>query len=165
MSSRIECGKGRFPAIPQDVAFLFFLFFLLLACPQALIDLNLPIIMSGQAASYYNFNQGFEGQDQNHQNYQNTQQSYYQPFQEPKAPSYAQNAPLPQQSGYHFEDAFKIERPKYNDLWAGLLVSDPPRWSESTSKIDAGKVVNRCFPGIRCSIWAHHPFVCKVQRV
>jgi hypothetical protein len=106
--------------------------------------------MSGQAASYYN--EGFpQGQPQpNYGNYQqpnappapypqpnypqpnyqqpNYQQpTYQQPPPEPKpVPQYYQNVP---ESGYSFDQAFKIEKPKWNDLWAGLLVS----WAVSHS--------------------------------
>ncbi|KAJ5286381.1 hypothetical protein N7524_001687 [Penicillium chrysogenum] len=94
--------------------------------------------MSGQAASYYN--EGFpQGQPQpNYGNYQqpnappapypqpnypqpNYQQpTYQQPPPEPKpASQYYQNVP---ESGYSFDQAFKIEKPKWNDLWAGLLL-------------------------------------------
>ncbi|CAG8040542.1 unnamed protein product [Penicillium nalgiovense] len=94
--------------------------------------------MSGQAASYYN--EGLpQGRPQpNYGNYQqpnappapypqpNYQQpsyqqpTYQQPPPEPKpAPQYHQNVP---ESGYNFDQAFKIEKPKWNDLWAGLLL-------------------------------------------
>lgn len=91
--------------------------------------------MSGQAASYYN-NEGFpqgqpqyppnSGYEQQHGNYQPPnnapyqQPAYQQPPSEPKPPQYHQNVP---ESGYTFDQAFKIEKPKWNDLWAGLLVS------------------------------------------
>lgn len=88
--------------------------------------------MSGQAASYYNPNQGFDPQGQpvnGYNNYNNgyTQQhgNYQPPVAEPKPPPpYPENAPPPQ-SGQTFNEAFKIEKPKYNDIWAGILVSDP----------------------------------------
>jgi hypothetical protein len=95
--------------------------------------------MSGQAASYYNTGEGFaQGQPQQDYNYnaQNNgsyqqpqyqqpagyqqQPGYQQPTAEPKPPPpYQQNMP---QSGYSFDEAFKVEKPKWNDLWAGLLV-------------------------------------------
>ena len=89
-------------------------------------------VMSGQAASYYNPNQGFDPQGQpvnGYNNYNNgyTQQhgNYQPPVAEPKPPPpYPENAPPPQ-SGQTFNEAFKIEKPKYNDIWAGILVSDP----------------------------------------
>lgn len=105
--------------------------------------------MSGQAANYYEgFSQGPPqpnyGYDQNgyqqpnqpapypqpnypqpnypQPNYQ--QPNYQQPPAEPKPhPQYQQNAP---ESGFNFDQAFKIEKPKWNDLWAGLLVSHRP---------------------------------------
>ncbi|KGO70601.1 hypothetical protein PITC_051950 [Penicillium italicum] len=95
--------------------------------------------MSGQAANYYNEvpqgqppqpNYGYEQQHGNYQqpnnppapypqpNYQ--QPTYQQPAAEPKPPpQYHQNVP---DSGYSFDQAFKIEKPKWNDLWAGLLL-------------------------------------------
>lgn len=88
--------------------------------------------MSGQAASYYNPNQGFDPQGQpanGYNNYNNgyTQQqgNYQPPVAEPKPPPpYPENAPPPQ-SGQTFNEAFKIEKPKYNDIWAGILVNGP----------------------------------------
>lgn len=88
--------------------------------------------MSGQAASYYDPNQGFaQGQPPQpaygyNNSYDPRNNGNNPPVAEPKPPpQYAQNAPPPpppQQSGYNFDDAFKIEKPKFNDLWAGLLV-------------------------------------------
>ncbi|KAJ5793686.1 hypothetical protein N7457_000285 [Penicillium paradoxum] len=97
--------------------------------------------MSGQASSYYNEglaqgppepNYGYQQngyQQSNNQpapypqpNYQqpNYQQPNYQQPAEPKPPpQYQQNVP---DSGYNFDQAFKIEKPKWNDLWAGLLL-------------------------------------------
>ncbi|CAG8908405.1 unnamed protein product [Penicillium egyptiacum] len=97
--------------------------------------------MSGQAASYYNEgfpqgqpqpqpNYGYDQQNGSYQqpNYQpapypqpNYQQpTYQQPPSEPKpASQYYQNVP---ESGHSFDQAFKIEKPKWNDLWAGLLL-------------------------------------------
>lgn len=94
--------------------------------------------MSGQAASYYNeVPQGQPpqpnyGYDQ-HGNYQQPnnppapypQRNYQQPtYEQPPVeakppPQYHQNVP---ESGYSFDQAFKIEKPKWNDLWAGLLL-------------------------------------------
>lgn len=95
--------------------------------------------MSGQAASYYDPNQGFA---QGPQQQQPQQQPYYNynynnaydprnnanyPPVEVKPPQYPPQEqpppPPPPQLGYYFDDAFKIEKPKFNDLWAGLLVS------------------------------------------
>ena len=99
--------------------------------------------MSGQAASYYN-NEGFvhpqpqpqqsaygyntgqsnyqqpnyQPQPQYQQNFQ-PQPGYQPPVEAKPPPEYQQNVP---QSGYSFDQAFKIEKPKWNDLWAGLLV-------------------------------------------
>lgn len=97
--------------------------------------------MSGQASSYYNEgvpqgqppqpNYGYEQQHGNYQQPNNPPAPYPQPnyqqptYQQPAAeakppPQYHQNVP---DSGYSFDQAFKIEKPKWNDLWAGLLVS------------------------------------------
>ena len=103
--------------------------------------------MSGQAASYYNPSQGFEEASQ--QPPQPDQQPYQQPYQQPvynpqqqqPQQQYApypnqgvpeskppENPPTYNQAVYGFDEAFKIEKPKLNDLWAGLLVrpSLPP---------------------------------------
>jgi hypothetical protein len=80
--------------------------------------------MSGQAASYYNPNQGFDAQGQS--GYTNGYQqngNYQPPAAEPKPPPpYPENAAPPPQSGQTFDQAFKVDGPKYNDIWAGLLV-------------------------------------------
>lgn len=96
--------------------------------------------MSGQAASYYDPNQGFAqgqppqpqpqpGYGYNNNSYDPRNNGNYPPVAEPKPPPQYQNAPPPpppqQQQGYNFDDAFKIEKPKFNDLWAGLLVWIP----------------------------------------
>ncbi|CAG8335990.1 unnamed protein product [Penicillium nalgiovense] len=59
-------------------------------------------------------------QQPNYQQPSYQQPTYQQPPPEPKpAPQYYQNVP---ESGYNFDQAFKIEKPKWNDLWAGLLL-------------------------------------------
>ncbi|KAJ5956705.1 hypothetical protein N7501_010984 [Penicillium viridicatum] len=93
--------------------------------------------MSGQAASYYNEvpqgqppqpNYGYD--QRNYQQPNNPPAPYPQPnyqqptYQQPPVeakppPQYHQNVP---ESGYSFDQAFKIEKPKWNDLWAGLLL-------------------------------------------
>lgn len=90
--------------------------------------------MSGQAASYYNPSQsygdpqpGVQTQQQQPYHYNNNVNNNgydpnYQRGPEPKPP--AEPPPTYNQAVYGFDDAFKIERPKYNDIWAGLLVSD-----------------------------------------
>lgn len=126
--------------------------------------------MSGQAASYYDPNQGFDAQGQgqtkpNGNNEFNDQRGNgYQPPQSvPEAkpavpPPYPDNPP-PYST---FDEAFKIERPKWNDLWAGLLVSDCPlgnRVPEANSSFS----VNRCLSGLCCSVGFDHSFVCNQQ--
>jgi hypothetical protein len=91
--------------------------------------------MSGQAASYYNPNEGFAGEPQDGppgsskktNGVNNDYQNGGQPSGEPKPPppygqgQYPQDQPPPYTE---FDEAFKVERPKYNDIWAGLLVSE-----------------------------------------
>lgn len=103
--------------------------------------------MSGQAASYYDPGQGFDAQAQpapyekRNENYSNGYNGYdqrndgiYQPpvnyqqpanYQQPGAETKPQQPPYPDNPPPYstFDDAFKIEKPKYNDIWAGLLVS------------------------------------------
>lgn len=82
--------------------------------------------MSGQAASYYNTNQAFPDS---------------QPGPPPAQPVYGQDgsnnayqkAGNPsEKTGFRpdygqpvtdFNQAFRVEKPKFNDIWAGLLVS------------------------------------------
>ncbi|KAG5922984.1 putative choline transporter, neither null mutation nor overexpression affects choline transport [Claviceps capensis] len=54
---------------------------------------------------YYN-----QGQDQNG----------YQQYGQP--PPYSYNPPKESDPNYSFDQAFKIEKPKYNDIWAGILM-------------------------------------------
>ncbi|GFF34980.1 protein pns1 [Aspergillus lentulus] len=87
--------------------------------------------MSGQAASYYNPSQsygdpqpGIQNQQQQPYHYNNNVNNNgydpnYQRGPEPKPPT--EPPPTYNQAVYGFDDAFKIERPKYNDIWAGLL--------------------------------------------
>lgn len=107
--------------------------------------------MSGQAASYYDQNQSFQpgyGPPPNQPNpgygngYPQQPGNGYPPQQpnpgygngyapnqpdpgyEPKQQQQQQQGPPPtyNQAVYGFDEAFKIEKPKWNDLWAGLLV-------------------------------------------
>lgn len=110
----------------------------------------------GQAAGYYNNNnQNMGGAPYEHTGYQSypppstapphhqnqgyqqqpyQQQPYQQPEQQPNEPKYNQQPPtygqnfVPLQDDKQtFQETFKIEKPKYNDLWAGLLVSTERR--------------------------------------
>ncbi|RDA84478.1 hypothetical protein CP532_0064 [Ophiocordyceps camponoti-leonardi (nom. inval.)] len=67
----------------------------------------------GQQSYYY----GGEGQEAYppHDAYNHPQPSYAAP------PPYSFNPAQPNDDKYTFDQAFKIERPKYNDLWAGIL--------------------------------------------
>lgn len=86
----------------------------------------------GAADSYYN-------NAQPPMQYQSPQQPYNAYQQQQPPPSYGQNGPNGQNyqntSGgdgkQTFEQAFKLNRPKYNDLWAGILVYGSERSKES----------------------------------
>lgn len=55
---------------------------------------------------------------------ENIEQGYqpgYQPGPPPQQPG-KHEPPTYDQAVYGFDEAFKIEKPKYNDIWAGLLV-------------------------------------------
>jgi hypothetical protein len=89
----------------------------------------------GEAANYYNLPDGDErakdypmqpqqAYSQNGQ--QNYQQQDHQNYSQPP-PNYGQNFnPRPEMNGHDggkpsFDQAFKIDKPKWNDWWAGLL--------------------------------------------
>lgn len=88
----------------------------------------------GAADSYYNngqpqaqFNQDNNGyQGPNPQKYQQGPPNYKQDFQ--------QSNETPQGDGKQtFAQAFRLDKPKYNDIWAGILVRDmsmdwPKHW-------------------------------------
>lgn len=110
----------------------------------------------GQASDYYNNNNIDLGSApysqigyQSHpppshapppHNNQQYQQQYEQPYQQPyqqqqpndapkynqQPPTYGQNFVPPQDNKQSFQETFKIPKPKYNDIWAGLLVSTNP---------------------------------------
>ncbi|EME79828.1 uncharacterized protein MYCFIDRAFT_81297 [Pseudocercospora fijiensis CIRAD86] len=71
----------------------------------------------GEAQAYY------QGQPQQYQ----MDQQYKQPYQQPP-PNYAQNYGQQQNyaqqeyGGKPFTQAFKVDRPKWNDIWAGILL-------------------------------------------
>lgn len=88
--------------------------------------------MGGEADSYYNPGQGAPAPPPQYRSYQ--QPGPYHAYQQPP-PLQQQPPPPPQQqygapvSGYDelnekqsFDQTFKIEKPKWNDLWAGILV-------------------------------------------
>lgn len=86
----------------------------------------------GAADSYYN-DGGLQQSQQQQQPYGNDyQQPHYPPGPDPKAqkppPNYGQAYQMPHTAGdgkQTFEQAFKLDKPKYNDLWAGILVREP----------------------------------------
>ncbi|KAL4965902.1 plasma-membrane choline transporter-domain-containing protein [Aspergillus stella-maris] len=84
---------------------------------------------SFQQPGYANDSNGYNGYNQNPPNpgYNANQPGYNPGYQyngnnpppEPKPP---QDPPTYNEAVYGFDDAFKVDRPKYNDLWAGLLL-------------------------------------------
>lgn len=96
----------------------------------------------GEAADYYSqqpggppngYNAGPQMQyyPQPPEQQQNRQQKGpYAPNQPPPYGHQPYQAPQAGAGPYTFDQAFKVERPKWNDLWAGILVrpaSRPPR--------------------------------------
>jgi hypothetical protein len=80
---------------------------------------------SNQPGYNQGYNQG-QYQQQPPPPQQSFQQDHQQGYQQPTygaPPPYSYNPPQPNDEKYSFEQAFKIEKPKYNDLWAGILVS------------------------------------------
>lgn len=82
----------------------------------------------GEAAGYYNgqgyqqpsqpqYNQSYGAQGQYPMQDQPAETKYQQP-----PPNYGQNFQAPQDGKQTFDQTFKVEKPKYNDLWAGILV-------------------------------------------
>ncbi|UNI13916.1 Putative choline transporter, neither null mutation nor overexpression affects choline transport [Purpureocillium takamizusanense] len=70
---------------------------------------------------YYNNNNTGSNQGWNNQGY-DQQQPQQQPQQGYGAPPpYSFNPPQANDEKYGFDQAFKVEKPKYNDWWAGLL--------------------------------------------
>lgn len=73
-----------------------------------------------------------QGYDQQYQAPQPPQQDFNQQYHTPQQghePKYALHPPTygeafvpPQDSNQDFKETFKIQKPKWNDLWAGLLV-------------------------------------------
>ncbi|CAL8580777.1 pH nine-sensitive protein 1 [Xanthoria parietina] len=81
----------------------------------------------GAADSYYN-DSGLQ-QSQQQPNGNGYQQPHYPPGPDLKAqqppPNYGQEYQMPQTAGdgkQTFDQAFKLDKPKYNDLWAGILL-------------------------------------------
>lgn len=69
---------------------------------------------NGPPQAQFNQNNGYQGPNQ--QKYQQGPPNYGQDFQ--------QNNGIPQGDGKQtFAQAFKLDKPKYNDIWAGILVN------------------------------------------
>ena len=91
----------------------------------------------GQAESYYNGGdaqpkQGYPMQSQMQYPPQATHNGYENPtpqYQQPPPPNYGENyqnsrpGPMTGDGKQTFDQTFKLDKPKYNDLWAGILVS------------------------------------------
>lgn len=88
----------------------------------------------GAADNYYNSGPGqppmqsqmqYPPQNYNGNGYQGGPDPKYQPPQQPP-PNYGQNygntGPPLADGKQTFDQAFKLDKPKYNDLWAGILV-------------------------------------------
>ena len=145
--------------------------------------------MSGQAASYYDQNQSFQPGYGN--GYPPQQPGNGYPPQQPNpgyGNGYAPNQPDPgyqynggnnthepkqqQQQGppptynqavYGFDEAFKVEKPKWNDLWAGLLVG-PSLGSGTRQRMLIFLVDRRVFRLCR-GLWYLDLSVFQVQRI
>lgn len=85
---------------------------------------------------------GYQNQAQYNQGYNNNTPAYngnqqqqqpmngYQDHPYGPPPPYSFNPPQREDDEkYSFNDAFKLEKPKYNDWWAGLLVCASPEGS------------------------------------
>lgn len=127
--------------------------------------------MSGQAASYHNPSQAFgeapqSGQQQQQPVYNNAQQ--YAPYPNQSAPEAKppQNPPTYNQAVYGFDEAFMIEKPKFNDLWAGLLVRPRPLPSSSLElkSLTDTIIAHSSFPRLRRRIRPDNPSLRQVQR-
>lgn len=134
--------------------------------------------MSGQAASYYNPSQGFEEAPPQQPYQQPYQQPVYNPQQQQQQPyapypnqgvpesKHPEHPPTYNQAVYGFDEAFKIEKPKLNDLWAGLLVRPsllPSPLPKPTTANSYSITAHRSLPRIRRHIWSHHPPLCEIQ--
>ena len=89
----------------------------------------------GQAAGYYNNDQtGYEQPQQYGMQRPPKQYGVMNPDQDhnngydrkyPQAPpEYGQNFNPPQNNQQSFDQTFRIPKPRFNDLWAGILVSE-----------------------------------------
>ena len=82
----------------------------------------------GAADSYYNDAPQSQPQYpmQSYGNGNQYNQNGAQKFQQPP-PGYGPGPPPPMDGGKQsFDQAFKLDKPKYNDLWAGILVRKHP---------------------------------------
>lgn len=89
------------------------------------------------AADYYQQDQvqpaaprGQYGQDQSYNNYNGKEEYNQQGYPPPSQPPPQQ---YPPENPPSYDELFKIEKPKFNDIWAGLLVNSQNFACASTS--------------------------------
>jgi hypothetical protein len=94
----------------------------------------------GEAAGYYN--------EQPQPGYQAQQSQEMKSGYAP--PTYGQDFHMPQDNKQSFEQTFKVEKPKLNDLWAGILVS----WAGHKARYGFVSSLLRCFVAslLRCFV-------------
>jgi hypothetical protein len=103
------------------------------------IHTSVAMAQQGESAGYYNnapqqpqqsYYQGQQYGQQQPMDYSQQPPQYGNNYPPPQGPPHPQQPP-PQQNGYaqmqygekpSFDQAFKIDKPKYNDWWAGLLL-------------------------------------------
>jgi hypothetical protein len=81
------------------------------------------------AADYYQQDQvqpappGQHGQDQSYHNYNGKEEYKNSDYQQGYPPQQPPPQQYPPENPPSYDELFKIEKPKFNDIWAGLLVS------------------------------------------
>lgn len=77
-----------------------------------------------QSQDQTQYNQGYDNNDPAYNGNQQQPINGYQDHPYGPPPPYSFNPPQREDDEkYSFNDAFKLEKPKFNDWWAGLLVS------------------------------------------
>lgn len=89
-----------------------------------------------------------------------------QPYSE-APPTYGATFVPPQTNKQDFQQTFKIAKPKWNDLWAGILVRWDPRlrFQDQCRLMSSLSAANHCLPWLRRRLWAHIVSLLEVQRV
>jgi hypothetical protein len=127
--------------------------------------------MSGQAASYYQQDQvqaaprGQYGQDQSYNNHNGKEESKNSDYQQGYPPQEPPPQQYPPENPPSYDELFKIEKPKFNDIWAGLLVSISyficllglPNWLVI--------IAHRRLPRLRCRLRHLYQQVCQYSRL